>query len=191
MSINRSPLIKDALNRSSLPPALPPKRSRSIKCNTTPSQMLTKSTISMQSISTPDPLITSTPVKEKRDETNSITSIEKNDKTSPDIFNFNNNDVIINNNNNNINSNNNISLEVLSVRPESKISIDENTVELCDTEQDNEILNELEITKYLVVKKTEEDGPDIRGGHPDALLVHATKANKHGKIFIYLYFNLF
>ncbi|XP_044007017.1 guanine nucleotide-releasing factor 2 isoform X2 [Aphidius gifuensis] len=178
MSINMSPLIKDALNRSSLPPALPPKRSRSIKCNITPTQILTKPTISMQSINTPDPLITSTPVKEKRDES----SIEKNDKTSPVIFNFNNNDNIINNNNDinsNNNNNKNISLEVLPVRPESKISIDENTVELCDTEQDNEILNELEITKYLVVKKPEEDGPDIRGGHPDALLVHATKANKH------------
>ena len=47
-------------------------------------------------------------------------------------------------------------------------------------EQDDSLLDEIEINKYLVFKKPEEDGPDIRGGNPDALLIHATKANKHG-----------
>jgi hypothetical protein len=53
-------------------------------------------------------------------------------------------------------------------------------MELRDVDQDDSMLDELEINKYLVFKKPEEDGPDIRGGHPDALLIHATKANKHG-----------
>lgn len=49
-----------------------------------------------------------------------------------------------------------------------------------EIDQEDNILDELEINQHLVFKKPEEDGPDIRGGHPDALLVHATKANKHG-----------
>ena len=61
--------------------------------------------------------------------------------------------------------------------------MDENTLELRDLDQDDGILDELDINKYLVFKKQDEDGPDIRGGHPDALLIHATKANKHGNVF--------
>lgn len=49
-------------------------------------------------------------------------------------------------------------------------------------------LDLLDISHLLVFKKTEEEGPDIRGGHPDALFIHATKANKNGK---YLMYNLF
>lgn len=64
----------------------------------------------------------------------------------------------------------------------SSISIDDNTLDLRDVDQDDSILDELDISKYLVFKKSDEEGPDIRGGHPDALLIHATKANKHGKI---------
>lgn len=71
-----------------------------------------------------------------------------------------------------------------SPKPSSKapstLSIDESSLELRELDQDDGILHELEINQYLVLKKPEEDGPDIRGGHPDALLVHATKANKHG-----------
>ena len=66
----------------------------------------------------------------------------------------------------------------------SSISIDDNTLDLRDVDQDDSILDELDISKYLVFKKSDEEGPDIRGGHPDALLIHATKANKHGKICI-------
>lgn len=40
-------------------------------------------------------------------------------------------------------------------------------------------LEELEISSYLVMKKPDEEGPDVRGGHPDALIIHATKANKN------------
>lgn len=36
----------------------------------------------------------------------------------------------------------------------------------------------MEISGYLNLKKEEEEGPDIRGGHVDALIVHATKVQK-------------
>jgi Rap guanine nucleotide exchange factor 1 len=52
-------------------------------------------------------------------------------------------------------------------------------VELTD---DSNPLEQLDITKYLVIKKPDEEGPDVRGGHPDALIIHATKANKNGEI---------
>lgn len=65
----------------------------------------------------------------------------------------------------------------------SSLSVDDSTLELRDVDQDDSILDELDISKYLVFKKPDEEGPDIRGGHPDALLIHATKANKHGNNF--------
>ncbi|XP_059483665.1 guanine nucleotide-releasing factor 2 isoform X2 [Neocloeon triangulifer] len=40
-------------------------------------------------------------------------------------------------------------------------------------------LDEVDVSQWLVFKKPEEEGPDIRGGHLDALIVHATKANKN------------
>lgn len=72
----------------------------------------------------------------------------------------------------------------------SSISVDENTLELRDVDQDDSTLDELDISKHLVLKKPDEEGPDIRGGHPDALLIHATKANKHGiNIFFLIHTN--
>ncbi|XP_069676852.1 guanine nucleotide-releasing factor 2 isoform X2 [Periplaneta americana] len=44
-------------------------------------------------------------------------------------------------------------------------------------------LEELDISKYLVMKKSDEEGPDVRGGHPDALIIHATKANKNDFLY--------
>lgn len=32
--------------------------------------------------------------------------------------------------------------------------------------------------KYLVFKKDSEDGPDVKGGELDALIVHASKVQK-------------
>lgn len=58
-----TPSVIEVTNNSSLPPALPPKRSRSIKSNATPPPISPKPTISMQSIHTVEPIITSTPVK--------------------------------------------------------------------------------------------------------------------------------
>nr|XP_012228709.1 PREDICTED: guanine nucleotide-releasing factor 2 isoform X9 [Linepithema humile] len=159
----------DATNNSSLPPALPPKRSRSIKSNSTPPPISPKPTISMQSINNSDPLVTSTPLKP--DEPAHVQ--EKKDVTPSTP----------------VKSNNNIILDAAlpSSRPASNalssISVDENTLELRDVDQDDSILDELDISKYLVLKKAEEEGPDIRGGHPDALLIHATKANKHDFLY--------
>ncbi|XP_075226685.1 C3G guanyl-nucleotide exchange factor isoform X2 [Lycorma delicatula] len=44
-------------------------------------------------------------------------------------------------------------------------------------------LSELDISRFLVFKKADEEGPDIRGGHPDALIIHATKANKNDFLY--------
>lgn len=41
-------------------------------------------------------------------------------------------------------------------------------------------MDEIDVSQWLVFKKPEEEGPDIRGGNLDALIVHATKANKNG-----------
>lgn len=43
------------------------------------------------------------------------------------------------------------------------------------------IIEELNVSQWLVFKKPEEDGPLVRGGHADALVVHATNAVKNGK----------
>lgn len=50
------------------------------------------------------------------------------------------------------------------------------------------LMEEIDVKKYLVMKKEGEDGPDIKGGHPDALIIHATKAAKKadGKWFFSL-----
>ncbi|XP_018355479.1 PREDICTED: guanine nucleotide-releasing factor 2 isoform X8 [Trachymyrmex septentrionalis] len=167
LSVITTPSLVETTNNSSLPPALPPKRSRSIKSNITPPPISPKPTISMQSIHNSDPLVTSTPLKteepihEKKDLTPS---------TPVKLVNINNNNVIMD-------------TVLSSSRPASNalssISVDENTLELRDIDQDDSILDELDISKYLVLKKPDEEGPDIRGGHPDALLIHATKANKH------------
>jgi len=42
------------------------------------------------------------------------------------------------------------------------------------------IMEELNVSQWLVFKKPEEDGPLVRGGHADALAVHATNAVKNG-----------
>ncbi|XP_073979837.1 C3G guanyl-nucleotide exchange factor isoform X3 [Rhodnius prolixus] len=40
-------------------------------------------------------------------------------------------------------------------------------------------LFELDVSKLLVFMRPDEEGPAIRGGHPDALVIHATKASKN------------
>ncbi|XP_012350559.1 guanine nucleotide-releasing factor 2 isoform X8 [Apis florea] len=163
-SITMTPSVTELTNNSSLPPALPPKRSRSIKSNATPPPISPKPTISMQSIHTIEPIVTSTPVK--IEESGCIHDKKELTPSTPIKL-------------------NNVALDTIlpSSRPASNalssISVDDNTLELRDIDQDDSILDELDISKYLVFKKPDEEGPDIRGGHPDALLIHATKANKH------------
>ena len=41
-------------------------------------------------------------------------------------------------------------------------------------------LFELDVRKYLIYKSPGEDGPEIKGGPPDALLVKATEVTKNG-----------
>lgn len=44
-------------------------------------------------------------------------------------------------------------------------------------------LEELDVSRHLVLKKSDEDGPDIRGGSEDGLIVHATRANKNDFLY--------
>ncbi|XP_048260263.1 guanine nucleotide-releasing factor 2 isoform X6 [Bombus terrestris] len=163
-SITMAPSVAEVTNNSSLPPALPPKRSRSIKSNATPPPISPKPTISMQSIHTIEPIVTSTPMK--IEESGCVHDKKELSPSSPAKL-------------------NNVALDTIlpSSRPASNalssISVDDNNLDLRDVDQDDTILDELDISKYLVFKKPDEEGPDIRGGHPDALLIHATKANKH------------
>ncbi|XP_072752977.1 guanine nucleotide-releasing factor 2 isoform X3 [Anoplolepis gracilipes] len=169
LSVTTTPSSIETTNNSSLPPALPPKRSRSIKSNATPPPISPKPTISMQSIHNLDSLVTSTPLKSEE----STYTHEKKDITPSTPVKLNNNVIM--------------DTVLPSSRPASNalssISVDENTLELRDIDQDDSILDELDINKYLVLKKPDEEGPDIRGGHPDALLIHATKANKHDFLY--------
>ncbi|XP_050472020.1 guanine nucleotide-releasing factor 2 isoform X4 [Bombus huntii] len=167
-SITMAPSVAEVTNNSSLPPALPPKRSRSIKSNATPPPISPKPTISMQSIHTIEPIVTSTPMKVE--ESGCIHDKKELSPLSPAKL-------------------NNVALDTIlpSSRPASNalssISVDDNNLDLRDVDQDDTILDELDISKYLVFKKPDEEGPDIRGGHPDALLIHATKANKHDFLY--------
>lgn len=46
------------------------------------------------------------------------------------------------------------------------------------------LMEELDISKYLVVKKEGEDGPEVKGGNPDALIIHATVGTDNGMIIL-------
>ncbi|RZB41593.1 guanine nucleotide-releasing factor 2, partial [Asbolus verrucosus] len=49
---------------------------------------------------------------------------------------------------------------------------------------DIDLMDELNVDQWLVMKKPDEEGPDIRGGAIDALIIQATKATKNG-VFMY------
>ncbi|XP_055712987.1 guanine nucleotide-releasing factor 2 isoform X3 [Phlebotomus papatasi] len=42
-----------------------------------------------------------------------------------------------------------------------------------------DLIEEMDISQYLVFKKEGEDGPDVKGGHLDALIIHATKVERN------------
>jgi hypothetical protein len=71
------------------------------------------------------------------------------------------------------------------LEPTASVALGTNSVQAKQIEaelaDESSPLEQLDITKYLVIKKPDEEGPDVRGGHPDALIIHATKANKNGK----------
>lgn len=66
----------------------------------------------------------------------------------------------------------------------------ENTPKSEDEQKDEEteldLMEETDIAKYLIRKKPEDDGYDIRGGTIDALIIEATKGSKSGKVPIFI-----
>lgn len=40
------------------------------------------------------------------------------------------------------------------------------------------LIEELNVAQYLVLKKEKEEGPDVKGGYLDALIVHASRVQK-------------
>lgn len=56
--------------------------------------------------------------------------------------------------------------------------------EVEDDEEEEGMLDLLDVREYLILKKEGEEGPEIRGGPVDALIVHASKANKNGMLFL-------
>ncbi|KAJ8984636.1 hypothetical protein NQ317_009864 [Molorchus minor] len=49
---------------------------------------------------------------------------------------------------------------------------------------EEDLIEMLNVDKHLLMKKPDEDGPDIRGGPIDGLIIQATKATKNG-VFMY------
>ncbi|XP_072936173.1 guanine nucleotide-releasing factor 2 isoform X5 [Epargyreus clarus] len=59
--------------------------------------------------------------------------------------------------------------------PEPPVSI---TVESNSAADEDDIILQTDISGWLQLKGANKDGPEVRGGHPDALIVLATKATK-------------
>ncbi|XP_062700338.1 guanine nucleotide-releasing factor 2 isoform X4 [Aedes albopictus] len=63
-----------------------------------------------------------------------------------------------------------------------------NGITVIEQQSSLNLMEELDVSNYLVFKKENEDGPDVKGGHPDALIIHATKVQKisdaYGEAFI-------
>lgn len=61
------------------------------------------------------------------------------------------------------------------------VVVGEEELELAEQEVDNQLpnmLEEIDITPYLILKKRDEDGPEVKGGYIDALIVHASRVQK-------------
>ncbi|XP_060663798.1 guanine nucleotide-releasing factor 2 isoform X5 [Drosophila nasuta] len=62
-----------------------------------------------------------------------------------------------------------------------ELELDEEDEEEEEEDVDNQLpnmLEEIDITPYLILKKNEEDGPEVKGGYIDALIVHASRVQK-------------
>lgn len=59
----------------------------------------------------------------------------------------------------------------------------ENVEDEEEEEEDDTLLDLLDVREYLVLKKEGEEGPEIRGGPVDGLIVHASKANKNDFLY--------
>ncbi|XP_062539445.1 guanine nucleotide-releasing factor 2 isoform X2 [Armigeres subalbatus] len=107
--------------------------------------------------------------------------------------------------NNNITSNNNNSNSITSElrksgvtegdddEEEEEVEVvlrrnNKNGITVIEQQSSLNLMEELDVSNYLVFKKENEDGPDVKGGHPDALIIHATKVQKisdaYGEAFI-------
>lgn len=49
---------------------------------------------------------------------------------------------------------------------------------LSDVSPSVNLLEEISVVDYLVFKKEGEDGPEVKGGTLDGLIIHATKVQK-------------
>ncbi|XP_055618388.1 guanine nucleotide-releasing factor 2 isoform X9 [Toxorhynchites rutilus septentrionalis] len=65
-----------------------------------------------------------------------------------------------------------------SQQPSAAVTKIKNGITLIEQQQPAHLMDELDVSNYLVFKKDNEDGPDVKGGHPDALIIHATKVQK-------------
>ncbi|XP_052899790.1 guanine nucleotide-releasing factor 2-like isoform X1 [Anopheles moucheti] len=63
-----------------------------------------------------------------------------------------------------------------------------NGITILEQQHPLNLMEELDVSNYLVFKKENEDGPDVKGGQPDALIIHATRVQKnsdaYGEAFI-------
>lgn len=104
------------------------------------------------------------------------------------------NNLLVNNNSNNSSGSN-------AGNASSRISDDEevevvlrrnnkNGITTLEQQQQQQLnlMEELDVSNFLVLKKDNEDGPDVKGGHTDALIIHATRVQKisdaYGEAFI-------
>lgn len=72
--------------------------------------------------------------------------------------------------------------EIATPKSTENLKTDDEETNLCDID----LMESLDVTKYLVLKPPEEEGPDIRGGTVDALIIQATKATKNGGTVVFL-----
>nr|XP_019544606.2 guanine nucleotide-releasing factor 2-like isoform X2 [Aedes albopictus] len=105
---------------------------------------------------------------------------------------------LVNNNNSNINSPSDASRARKKDDPDGEDDEEEvevvlrrnnkNGITVIEQQSSLNLMEELDVSNYLVFKKENEDGPDVKGGHPDALIIHATKVQKisdaYGEAFI-------
>jgi len=48
--------------------------------------------------------------------------------------------------------------------------------------QEFSVLDEIDVSHHIINKNPSEEGPEIRGGAIDALIVKATEVSKNGKV---------
>ncbi|XP_052899791.1 guanine nucleotide-releasing factor 2-like isoform X2 [Anopheles moucheti] len=68
------------------------------------------------------------------------------------------------------------------------VKTSKNGITILEQQHPLNLMEELDVSNYLVFKKENEDGPDVKGGQPDALIIHATRVQKnsdaYGEAFI-------